>query len=91
MLIISTLITGRNIEVFNRRGISRAVVLLIIIALALIIANAVPVAHSKKEEMARSVDELYVKAAEDEAYLRWVRMDSPFQPYMTQRIRSLSI
>ncbi len=78
MLIISTMITGRNIKVLNRRGISRAVVLLTIVALALIIAIAVPVAHSKKEEMARSVDDLYVKAAEDEAYLRWVQDGQPF-------------
>lgn len=62
----------------NRRGISRAVVLLTLIAIALIIAIAVPVVQSKKEEMARSVDELYVKAAKDEAYLRWVQDNNPF-------------
>ena len=63
---------------FNRRGISRAVVLLAIIAIALIIAIAVPVVQSKKESMARSLDDLYVNSAEDEAYLRWVQENSSF-------------
>ncbi len=62
----------------NRRGVSRAVVLLALIALVLIIAIAVPVVQSKKEDYARSVDDLYVKAAEDDAYLRWVQADKPF-------------
>ncbi len=62
----------------NRRGISRAVVLLSIIATALIIAIAVPVIQSRKESMDSSLDDLYVKAAEDEAYLKWVQDNEPF-------------
>ena len=62
----------------NQKGISRAVVLLSIIALMLLIAIAVPIVLSKTEQVAKDMDDLYVKAAEDEAYLRWVQDSKPF-------------
>ncbi len=62
----------------DQKGISRAVVLLTIIALALIIAIAVPFVQMKKESVARDMDDLYVQTAEDDAYLRWVLEDKPF-------------
>ncbi len=62
----------------NRRGISRAVVLLTIIAVALIIAIAVPVARSRSQKVKRDMDDLYVRTAEDDAYLRWALENKPF-------------
>ena len=62
----------------NRSGISRAVVILTIIAVALIIAIAIPVVLSRTDAVKRDMDDLYVKAAEDEAYLRWVQEYEPF-------------
>ncbi len=66
-------------KVLNGRGISRAVVLLAVVALALAVAIAVPVVKSRQEKMNRSLDDLYVKAAEDDAYLRWVQGSGPFK------------
>ncbi len=57
----------------NTRGISRAVVLLALIAVALIIAIAVPILQGKSDSAARDVDDLYVQAAMDEAHLRWMQ------------------
>ncbi len=62
----------------NRRGISRAVVLLAIIATALIIAILVPVAENVIEDKARDADELHVQTAENSAKLRFVQDGEPF-------------
>ncbi len=62
----------RREKVLNRRGISRAVVLLTIIALALIIAIAVPIVRSKTQNVAGDMDDLYVRTATDDAQLRWM-------------------
>ena len=65
-------------KVLNRRGIARAVVLLAVIALALIIAIAVPLVLKRTQSVAKDVDALYIQAAEDDAYLRWVQDGRPF-------------
>ncbi len=65
-------------KVLNRRGIARAVVLLAVIALALIIAIAVPLVRKRTQSVARDVDALYIQAAEDDSYLRWVQDGNPF-------------
>ncbi len=62
----------------NRKGIARAVVLLAVIALALIIAIAVPLVRSKTQGVAKDMDDLYIRAAEDDSYLRWVQEGRPF-------------
>jgi hypothetical protein len=64
--------------VLNRRGVSRAVVLLSIIALALIIAIAIPIVQNKSESVARDVDDLYVQQAEDDAFIRWIQDNTAF-------------
>ncbi len=67
-----------EIQLSNNRGVSRAVVLLALIAAALLIAIIVPVVQNKNDDYARSVDDLYVKAAEDDAYLQWIQTEKPF-------------
>ena len=62
----------------NRRGISRAVVLLTLIAVAIIIAIAVPVVQSKMESAARDADTLHEITAENSAKLRFVQEGIPF-------------
>ncbi len=62
----------------NTRGIARAVVLLAVIALALIIAIAVPLVQKRTQGVAKDMDDLYIQAAEDDSYLRWVQEGRPF-------------
>ncbi len=49
-----------------------------VIALALIIAIAVPLVRKRTQSVARDVDALYIQAAEDDSYLRWVQDGNPF-------------
>ena len=65
----------------NRRGVSRAVVLLAIIAVALLIAIAIPIVLNRTNNMARDVDDLYAQSAEDEARLKWMDEYTPFSGF----------
>lgn len=65
----------------DRRGVSRAVVLLAIVAVALLLAIAIPIALSKTNNMARDVDDFYVQSARDEARLKWMDEYTPFSAF----------
>lgn len=62
----------------NRRGISRAIVLLSIIAACLIIAILIPVVSSVLDSKAREADELHEQTAINSARLRFVQEEIPF-------------
>ncbi len=62
----------------NRRGISRAVVLLTIIAACLIIAILIPIASGELDIKAREADELHEQTATNSARLRFVQEGEPF-------------
>lgn len=62
----------------NKRGVSRAVVLLAIIAACLIIAIIIPVATGVVERRAREADDLHEQTAINSARLRFVQEEIPF-------------
>ena len=64
--------------VLNRRGVSRAIVILSIIAAALIIAILTPVVMNAIDGKARDADALHVQTAINSARLRFVQENVPF-------------
>ncbi len=68
----------RREKVLNRRGTSRAIVILAIIASALIIAILVPVVMNALDGKAREADDLHVQTAVNSARLRFVQENVPF-------------